>query len=108
MTSKSSITTEMPHDGLPPIHPGEILGDELETLAVSANALARDLDVPVNRVTEIVNGKRAVTADTALRLARYFGTAPQFWLNLQTAYDLAMAIEKSGAAIAKRVRSRAA
>ena len=101
-------TNKAPRDGLPATHPGEILGDELETLAVSANALARDLDVPVNRVTEIVNGKRAVTADTALRLARYFGTAPQFWLNLQTAYDLAMAIEKSGAAIAKRVRSRAA
>ena len=97
-----------PRDGLPTIHPGEILGDELETLAVSANALARDLDVPVNRVTEIVNGKRAITADTALRLGRYFGTSPQFWLNLQTAYDLALATVKNGAAIAKRVRMRAA
>jgi addiction module HigA family antidote len=99
----------MPSDRLPPIHPGEILGDEPETLALSANALARDLDVrdldvPVNRVTEIVNGKRAITADTALRLGRYFGTSPQFWLNLQTAYDLALATAKSGAAIAKRVR----
>jgi addiction module HigA family antidote len=95
-------------DRLPPIHPGEILGDEMETISISANALARDLDVPVNRVTEIVNGKRAITADTALRLGKYFGTSPQFWLNLQTAYDLALATAKSGAAIAKRVRSRAA
>ena len=93
---------------LPPIHPGEILAEELATLGVSANALARALDVPPNRVTEILNGKRAVTADTALRLARYFGTTAKFWMNLQQSYDLAIAERDQGAAIARAVRPRAA
>jgi len=73
---------------LPPIHPGELLRDELEEIGVSLNELARALRVPMNRVSAIVNGKRSITVDTAMRLARYFGTSPQYWLNLQNAYDL--------------------
>lgn len=107
--SRSPITTE---DrvvlNLPPTHPGEILAEELAALGVSANALARALDVPPNRVTEILNGKRAVTADTALRLARYFGTSAKFWMNLQQSYDLGIAERDHGAAIARTVRPRAA
>lgn len=107
--SRSPITTEEAVVlNLPPIHPGEILAEELATLGVSANALARALDVPPNRVTEILNGKRAVTADTALRLARYFGTTAKFWMNLQQSYDLAIAERDHGAAIARAVRPRAA
>jgi len=73
---------------LPPIHPGELLRDELQEIHVSLNALARALRVPMNRISAVVNGKRAITVDTAMRLARYFGTSPQYWLNLQNAYDL--------------------
>jgi len=93
---------------LPAIHPGEILAGELDELGLSAGALARALDVPTNRVTEILNAKRAITADTALRLARFFGASARFWLNLQTSYDLAIADKTSGAKIAKTVRRRAA
>ena len=71
-----------------PIHPGEHLADELSELGISATELARRIDVPVNRITGIINGERAVTADTALRLARFFGTSPQYWLNIQNRYDL--------------------
>lgn len=71
-----------------PIHPGEILHEELETLAISANALATKLSVPANRISAIIKGTRSITADTALRLARFFGTSAEFWLNLQSAYDL--------------------
>jgi len=75
-----------------PIHPGEILKSEfLDEMNLSAYALARALHVPPNRVTGIVNGERAISADTALRLSRFFGTTPQFWLNLQTHYDLTVA-----------------
>ena len=73
------------------IHPGELLRDELAELGVSMNDLGRALRVPMNRVSAIVNGKRGITVDTALRLARYFGTSPQYWINLQTAYDLDVA-----------------
>jgi len=83
MTSKSSIIIEKIR--LPAIHPGEILADDLETLGVSVAALSRAIDVPQSRMADVVNGKRAVTADTALRLACYFGTSARFWLNLQTA-----------------------
>jgi len=77
---------------LPPVHPGEILREDLMVpLGISINRLARDLRVPVTRVSEIVNGRRSITADTALRLARYFANTPQFWLNLQAAYDLEVA-----------------
>ncbi len=74
-----------------PIHPGEFLADELRELGMSAAALARTIHVPANRISQIVSGKRNVTADTALRLGRYFGTGPQIWLNLQQAYELDLA-----------------
>lgn len=73
---------------LPPIHPRELLRDELQEINISFNELARALRVPMNRISAIVNGKRAITVDTAMRLARYFGTSPQYWLNLQNVYDL--------------------
>ena len=76
---------------MPPIHPGSLLKDELDELGVSLNELSRAIRVPMNRVSAIVNGKRSITVDTALRLARYFGTSPQMWLNLQLAYDLEVA-----------------
>jgi addiction module HigA family antidote len=81
------------------IHPGEHLAEELEALQMSAAELARKLDVPTNRVTQILNGTRSITGDTALRLAHFFGTSPQFWFNLQTLYDLRLAQEKTGRAI---------
>ena len=90
-------------------HPGEILREEfLKPLKLSANALALALRVPANRITAIVKGERAMTADTALRLARYFGTTAQFWMNAQAAYELSKAEHALGAAIAKDVRPRAA
>jgi antitoxin HigA-1 len=86
-------------------HPGRILLDEVMTpLGVSRNQLARDIDVPVGRISAIVSGARAITADTALRLARYFGTTPDLWMRLQADYDLARAREQVGAEIAERVR----
>ena len=84
-----------------PIHPGEHLAEELEELGISAAELARQLGIPTNRVTSILNGRRAVTADTALRLARWFGTTPEMWLNLQMLYELRLAKITKGAAIAK-------
>ncbi len=78
------------------IHPGEHLAEELEALQMSAAELARKLGVPTNRVTQILNGTRSVTGDTALRLAHFFGTSPQFWLNLQNLYDLRLAQKKAG------------
>ena len=92
--------------GMRPVHPGEILQDELETLDLSANALSKALDVPVNRITAILNGQRGVTANTALRLARYFGTTPQVWLNLQKTYELRRAEIEAGREIAERVKPR--
>lgn len=77
----------------PPPRPGELLRDELVEIAVSRNELSRALRVPMNRISAIVNGKRGITVDTAMRLARYFGTSPQYWLNLQMAYDLEIAGE---------------
>ena len=91
-----------------PLHPGEFLGEELEELGLSARALARALDVPANRITAILNGQRGFTADTALRLSRYFETAPQFWLNLQKTFELRVTQAASGREIAERVRPRAA
>jgi len=89
-----------------PVHPGEILAEELEELGMSANGLAKVLDVPTNRITAIMNRQRGVTADTALRLGRYFGTSPQFWLNLQKTYELRKAETKSGNLIRERVQPR--
>jgi addiction module HigA family antidote len=81
------------------IHPGEHLAEELKELGMSAAELARKLDVPTNRVTGILNGQRAITGDTALRLAHFFGTTAEFWLNLQTLYELRMAQQKIGTTI---------
>lgn len=88
-----------------PIHPGEILADELESISMTAKQLADLLEVPPNRLYQILAGKRSLTADTALRLARYFGTTPAFWLNLQTTYDLDLALQQTGDAI-KRIPTR--
>lgn len=74
-----------------PIHPGEILVDELTELSISSAELARQINVPANRISQIVSGKRSITADTALRLGKWFGTGPKLWLNLQQAYDLDVA-----------------
>ena len=74
-----------------PIHPAEVLAEELEQLGVSPNELARQIRVPANWISQIINGKRAITGDTALRLAHWFGTRPQFWMNLQTLYDVRVA-----------------
>lgn len=82
------------------------MADELEELDMSANGLAKILDVPTNRITAILNRQRGVTADTALRLSRYFGTSPQFWLNLQKTYELRKAEISSGRRIMERVKPR--
>lgn len=83
-----------------PIHPGEILTDELEALEISAAELARIIAVPANRITQIMAGKRAITADTALRLGRYFGTTAEFWINLQKIYELDLARQEIGDSLA--------
>ena len=93
-------------NGMRPVHPGEILRDEIDALDLSANALASALGVPVNRVTMILNGQRGVSADTALRLARYFGTTPQLWMNLQKTWELRRAEIKAGREIVERVTPR--
>jgi antitoxin HigA-1 len=82
------------------IHPGEHLAEELRELGITAAELARQIDVPVNRITGIVNGQRGITADTALRLAHWFGTTPQFWMNLQQLYELRLAENEVGAEVA--------
>ena len=84
-----------------PIHPGEILSDELAELSLTASALARQIKVPPNRVSQIIQGKRAITGDTALRLGHWFGTNPQFWLNLQSQYDLRLAEAEAGKEVRK-------
>ena len=81
------------------VHPGEHLAEELKELGMSASELARQLNVPANRITGILNGQRAITGDTALRLGHFFGTSPQFWLNLQSLYELRLAEQKAGKAI---------
>jgi addiction module HigA family antidote len=98
---RSSIVTEgktiVPRT---PIHPGEHLAEELRELGVSAAELSRQIDVPVNRITGIIHGQRGITADTALRLGHWFGTSPQFWMNLQQLYELRLAESEVGAKIA--------
>jgi antitoxin HigA-1 len=100
-TSRSSTITDrsetMPR---PAIHPGEILADELNELHISPTELSRQLSVPPNRISQIIQGKRAITGDTALRLGHWFQTSPQFWLNLQSAYDLRVASEEVGREVA--------
>lgn len=90
--------------GITAIHPGEHLAEELEALEMSAAELARKIGVPTNRVTQILNGARSITGDTALRLGHFFGTSAQFWLNLQSLYDLRRAEEKAGKAIKRLPR----
>lgn len=85
---------------LPPIHPGEILKEEfIEPLGISSYRVAKDIHTPATRISEIIKGRRSVTADTALRLSRYFGTTAEFWLNLQARYDLEMAEDQLGDSI---------
>ena len=91
----------------PPIHPGEILADELHELGISAAQLGRELHVPTNRVTQILNGKRAITADTALRLGQWLGTGPELWLNLQKQYELRLAEHQMGQEIRRTITARA-
>ena len=91
-------------NGMRPVHPGEILREEMEVLGLSANALSKALGVPVNRITTILNGQGGLSANTALRLARYFGTTPQFWLNLQKTWELRRAEIAEGRQIAERVK----
>ena len=94
---------------LDPIPPGEILYEEfMKPLGLSANQLARDIDVPPGRISEIINGKRSITADTALRLGKYFSVSPDIWLNLQADYDMRIARRTTWPAIEPRVRVRAA
>jgi len=91
-----------------PVHPGEVLQDEIDALDMSASAFAAALDVSANRITSVLNGDRAITADTALRLSRYMGTSAEFWLNLQKTYELRVAEIESGASIARAIKPRAA
>jgi antitoxin HigA-1 len=99
MTSRSSTTTKRPsgEKRLPPVHPGEVLLEEfLKPMEITQYRLAKDITVPPRRINEIVLQKRGITADTALRLGRYFGTSEQFWLNLQTEYDLDVERDRLG------------
>lgn len=107
--SRLPITTEgSPMVNLPPIHPGEILAEELDELHLTPDTLARELDVPVAWLLDILNGERGITAEAALRLSRYFGTSARFWMNLQQSYDLAVAERDHGEMIGKGVQPRVA
>ena len=88
-----------------PIHPGEVLKEELTEIGMSANAFAQALHVPANRISTILKGTRSITADTALRISHFFGTTPEFWLNLQTAYDLKVVRASVGEKVEQEVRS---
>lgn len=93
---------------LPLIHPGEILREDLREMSISLSQLSRDLRVPMNRISAVVTGKRSITADTAMRLARYFGTSAQHWMNLQSAYDLQKAKRELAVRIEREVLPRQA
>ena len=93
---------------MPPIHPGEILSDELAELNIAAAGLARAIQVPPNRITQIIAGKRSISADTALRLGKWFGTGPRLWLNLQQAYELDLATQELKGTIDKIKTRKAA
>src|SRR5215468_12534156 len=101
MTMKSSTITK---GEIPAVHPGRLLKRELKARALSANRVALDLGVPPGRITDILNGRRAITADTAVRLGRYFGNRAHFWLDLQSQYDIALVEKEKGKEIARRVR----
>jgi addiction module HigA family antidote len=100
--SKSRSTTSK----LPPVHPGEILKETLEDMGLSMNRLAQEIGVPANRVSAIVAGQRAITGETSLRLSRYFGTTPEYWMHLQARYDLEKATDEWADRIASAVRPR--
>ena len=109
MTSKSPSTTIKTPRGtpkLPPVHPGEILKETLDDLGLSMNRLAQEIKVPANRISAIVAGQRAITGETALRLARYFGTTPAYWINMQAHYDLETARDEWESRIESEVRPR--
>ena len=109
MSKSSTITDVVTTPDRVTTHPGEMLAEEfLQPLGLSVNALAIALRVPATRIGAIVKGERSVTADTALRLARFFGTSPEFWMNLQAMHDLTKARQESGATIERDVRPRAA
>jgi addiction module HigA family antidote len=114
MTSKLSITIGEPMTtrrkrDIPPVHPGEILRvDFLEPLGLSVNALSQAIKVPRTRLNDIVRGRRGITADSAIRLARYFGVSARFWMNLQTHYELEVAEESWGAKLGREIRPHAA
>ncbi|MBV9522309.1 MAG: HigA family addiction module antidote protein [Alphaproteobacteria bacterium] len=103
MRTKTVITEYPAGVPLPPIHPGETMAEEMKARGLTANSLALKLRVPANRIAEIVAGKRGITAETALRLGRYFGTGPAFWVNLQARYSLALAERDLGARIEREV-----
>lgn len=106
----SEVITDMANKNrLPPIHPGEILREEfLAPLGMSAHELALALRVPATRINDIVNEKRGITADTALRLSRYFGTTPRFWMNMQASWELEVAEDELGKAVRREVLPRTA
>jgi antitoxin HigA-1 len=106
--SKSSTTIKAGLNRLPPVHPGAVLREELDERGLSASALARAVGVPVTRITDVLNGRRGITADTALRLARYFGGSANLWLNLQQSHDLKIAEASIGRAILKKIVPAAA
>ena len=107
---KSLTTTEGELEegaSMPPLHPGEMLREEfMKPLGLSANALAMELRVPVSRISEILRERRGISGDTALRLARYFNMSPEFWMGIQTRYELDSAADAAGAAIEKEIRPR--
>lgn len=98
----------MSEERLPPIHPGLILAEDLADMAIFPDQLARDLGVSLQEIASVVDGQQSIGADMALRLARYFGTAPRYWMNLQADYDLALAEQDHGDRIAQDVRPRTA
>ncbi len=103
------VLLDQDHERVRPIHPGEILREEfLVPLGLSASALAIQLKVPASRINDIARGRRAITPDTALRLSRYFGTSPELWMDLQTAYDLKIAPRQSGKKIETEISLRTA
>jgi addiction module HigA family antidote len=105
MLTKSRLLTTTKDKTVTPIaHPGRLVRRELEARALSANRLAIEIGVPSGRITDILNGRRSITADTAIRLGRYFGNAPRFWLDLQSQYDIAVVEKERGAEIARRIK----
>jgi antitoxin HigA-1 len=103
-TSKSRNTI----DKLPPVHPGEILKETLDDLNISMNRLSKEIHVPANRISSIIAGHRSITGETALRVARYFGTTPEYWLNMQARYDLETARDHWEDRVKSEVRPRSA